>query len=310
MRGFLSSKNMMYILAGSVFLLALMLILTWAFHSRHEDRDWWETLFQKTVKKTQLVNTMRINLLASAEAEKSSVMADTDEASRVFAEQSVRASEAVEEARREIERLLEGENAGREMELFHQFSSCWKKLEEIDQEILPLSVQNTNLKALRLSFVPAAEAIKGMEAALVQLMDSSASSPGALGITRLASGALTDALNIYALQAPHIAETTDTRMDEMEAIMKNLDTQVTDALGSLQPLVDEQAKPFLDKAWTSYKDFRRINAEIVDLSRRNSNIRSFAISLGRKRKVMAQCQDLLAALQEAFQKNTAFEATR
>lgn len=310
MRRFLSSKNTTYILVGTVFLLALALIITWALHSKYEDRGWLETVLQKTVKKIQLVNTMRINLLASAEAEKSSVMADTDEASQAFAEQSMSASEAVEEARREITRLMDGEDASQETDLFRQFGGCWEKLRDIDREILPLSVQNTNLKALRLSFVPAAEAIKGMETALGQLMDSSASFPDALRITRLASRALTNALNIYTIQAPHIAETTDTKMDEMEAIMKSLDAQVTDALGCLQALVDDQSKPLLDAAWTSYKDFRRINVEIVDLSRRNSNIRSFAISLGQKRKVMAQCQDLLSALEETFQKSTVFKATR
>ena len=310
MRKFLSSNDMTYVLAGTVFILALALIITWAFHSKYEDRGWLEIVLQKTVKKTQLVNTMRITLLASAEAEKSSVMADTDEASQAFAEQSMRASEAVEETRREIARLMEGEDSGQGTELFSQFGSCWEKLRDIDHEILPLSVQNTNLKALRLSFVPAAEAIKGMKTAIGQLMDSGASSSDALRITRLASRALTDALNIYTIQAPHIAETTDTGMDEMEAIMRGLDAQVTDALSSLQALVDDQSRPFLDAAWTSYKDFQRINAEIVDLSRRNSNIRSFAISLGQKRKVMAQCLDLLAALEESIQKSTVFKATR
>jgi hypothetical protein len=141
-------------------------------------------------------------------------------------------------------------------------------------------------------------------------MDWVASSPDAGQITRLASKSITGVLNIHALQAPHIAESTAVRMDEMEAVMKSLEAQVTDALTSLHALVDEPGKSFLAAAWASYKDFQKINAEIVDLSRQNSNIRSYAISLGQKRKMTAQCQDLLAALRETVQQSMSYKATR
>ena len=75
--------------------------------------------------------------------------------------------------------------------------------------------------------------------------------------------------------------------------MKSLDTQVTEALQRLQALVDESSQPFLDAAWAAYKDFQHINADIVALSRQNSNIRSSALSLGQQRKTTAQCQDVL-----------------
>jgi hypothetical protein len=82
-----------------------------------------------------------------------------------------------------------------------------------------------------------------------------------------------------------------------------------DALNRLQALVDQASRPFVDEAKASYLDFREINAEIIELSRRNSNVRSFAVSLGQKRKVTAECQENLAALQAAVQ-STEFKATR
>jgi len=251
---------------------------------------------------------MSRNLLASAEAEKSAVMADTDEASQAFAKQSIQASQNVEKARRELEPLLEGNR--QEAQLFREYSQCWEKLQEIDREVLSLAVQNTNLKALRLSFIPAAEAVKSMEEDLNHLMDVVSSSPAAVPITRLAAKAIIGAFNIYTLQAPHIAESSVPRMDEMDAVMKSLDAQVTDALHSLQALVDGLGQPFLEAAWVSYKDFQKINAEIVELSRQNSNVRSYALSLGQKRKTTAQCQDLLAVLQESVQQSMRYKATR
>ena len=92
--------------------------------------------------------------------------------------------------------------------------------------------------------------------------------------------------------------------------MQSFDAQITDALQSLQVLVDEPGQPFLEAAWASYKDFQKINAEIVDLSRQNSNIRSSALSLGQKRKTTAQCHDMLAALQESVQQSMRYKATK
>ena len=290
--------------------IALVLLLSFlvVFLLRYEGAPGFQSAFERSVQKLQLIQAMSRDLLAAAEAEKSAVMAETDEASQAFAEQSIQASQNVEKARRELEPLLDGKR--QEAHLFQEFSHCWDKLQEIDREVLALAVQNTNLKALRLSFVPAAEAMRSMQEALNHLMDVASAAPDAVHITRLAAKAVTGALNMYTLQAPHIAESTVTRMDEMEAVMQSFDAQVTDALQSLQGLVDEPGQPFLEAAWASYKDFQKINAEIVDLSRQNSNIRSFALSLGQKRKTTAQCQDVLAVLQESVQQSLRYKATK
>lgn len=307
-RPFHSNNGITHLQVGVAISLAFLLFFVASFFLSQDDSNRIRTEFERSAKKTQLVQIMRSEILASAEAEKSSVMADTDEASKAFAEQSMQASQNMEKARIDIEALIEKNS--KEAKLFDDFSSCSDRLREIDQEVLSLAVQNTNLKALRLSFVPAAGAIRHMEEVLNQLIDSVVSYPDAAGLIRLASKALTGALNIHTLQAPHIAETTDAGMDAIEANMKQLDEQVLDALNRLDALVGESGKPAIDEAWKSYRDFQAINAEIIDLSRRNSNVRSFAVSLGQKRITMAQCLDLLNALRDAVQEGVAFKATR
>ncbi len=305
---FHSHTGMTSIQAGAVIALPLLLLFIGVFLWRHGDVNWFQSAFERSVKKLHMIQTMSRDLLASAEAERSAVMAETDEASHAFAEQSIQAAQNVEKARRTLAPLLEGNR--QEGHLFHEFSRCWERLQAIDREVLSLAVQNTNLKALRLSFVRGPEAISRMEKALNHLMDRVSSSPNAVGITRRASQAVIGAFRMYALQAPHIAESTVAQMDQIEAAMKNHDAQVTDTLHDMQVQVDESSKSFLHTAWASYKDFQKINAEIVDLSRQNSNIRSFALSLGQKRKTTAQCQDVLAALQETVQQSMAYTATK
>ena len=52
-----------------------------------------------------------------------------------------------------------------------------------------------------------------------------------------------------------------------------------------------------------------VNAQIVALSRRNTNVRSLALSLGQKRTLTAACEDSLRALEDALAKR-GFTATR
>ena len=53
-----------------------------------------------------------------------------------------------------------------------------------------------------------------------------------------------------------------------------------------------------------------IHAEIVALSRRNSNVRSLALSLGRKRMVTAECEDAAARHSKQALATHEFTATR
>lgn len=92
---------------------------------------------------------------------------------------------------------------------------------------------------------------------------------------------------------------SDAEMDGIEARMKILDGQVNDAFTALSTPPGDAMKASVDEARAAYAEFQKVNAEVLRLSRRNSNVRSLAISLGQKRKVTAECQDRLTAVQEA-----------
>ena len=133
-----------------VVLLSLLVVVL----LRQEDTSWLYSAFERAVQKLQLVQAISRDLLAAAEVEKSAVMAETDEASQAFTEQSMQAAQRVEQVRRALDPLLESKP--QEARLFREFSQCWDRLQERVREVLALAVQNTSLKALRLSFGPAA----------------------------------------------------------------------------------------------------------------------------------------------------------
>jgi len=84
---------------------------------------------------------------------------------------------------------------------------------------------------------------------------------------------------------------------------------VQNALDALRKRLPPSAGAELTAATAAFERFKWTNVEIVCLSRRNSNVRSLALSLGRKRTVTAECDDHLRALDEALSKHE-FSATR
>lgn len=266
-------------------------------------------VFGRTVEKAQMLSRMRVQLHAAVEAEKSAVLAETDEDSRLFAEQAANATAALEADRRELVPLVEADGPPNERELLKEFDGAWNAFRKIDKEILELAVQNTNLKASRLSHGPSQEAIRRLGSNLDALREANAKHPAERKIAKLSYQAQTAALGILSLHAPHIAEASEKRMDEIEREMRAAEAQAKAALEDLGVLVPAEARPSLDAAKAAYEDFSRSTQEVIRLSRQNTNVRSLALSLGQKRKTAARCEDLLAALQDSVE-GTLFKGTR
>ena len=73
-------------------------------------------------------------------------------------------------------------------------------------------------------------------------------------------------------------------------------------LDRLKAMLPRAATPLAD-ADAALARFLSVNADIIALSRKNTNVRSLALSLGRKRVVTAECEDQLSALGEALAKH-------
>jgi hypothetical protein len=199
-----------------------------------------------------------------------------------------------------MEQLLAQSGTPDENALLDEFSQLFVEFQRIDQELLNLAVQNTNLKAYAMAFGPAATALNEMAAALSRLVAANANASDAKEVTRFALGAEVSALRIQTLLPPHIAEASDARMDELEVLMTHEDEEVHNDLAGLQALPKLSGNGDLETALTRYAQFREIKAQILVLSRENTNVRSLSISLNQKRKVMLSCQDALRRLQEAI----------
>ncbi|HBZ70223.1 MAG TPA: hypothetical protein DEP35_11000 [Deltaproteobacteria bacterium] len=288
-------RDGLWMSAGAGTLLVLVLL---TLHLRKEASPAAQLAFK--AQRADLVGRMQLGLASASEAEKSAVLAITDQESQAFADQARTRTMGVEQEREQLQQLLSGAGTQGEKALLDEFSQLFTEFQHIDDELLKLAVQNTNLKAYALAFGPAAGAINEMNTALSHLAAVNADSPDGKKIIRLALGAEIAALRIETLLPPHIAEASDTRMDELEALITQDDEKVQGDLKDLGALPELSGETDLATATSGYAEFRAIKSQILKLSRENTNVRSLSISLNQKRKVMLSCQEALAHLQEAI----------
>lgn len=250
-----------------------------------------EAAHARLMAQTRIAAAMRADLDAVAGAEKSAVLADTDEASQRYAEASRAALERVAEG---LGRLGDPAAADeQEAGLLRGFAAAFAEYRKADEEVLDLAVQNTNLKALALSFGQASAALADLEQALAPLGEA----PAALR-ARIA------ALRIQALHAPHIMEKTEARMDALERDMAQADKAARAALAAL-PGGEAAAR-----AREAYARHWRITGEALRLSRQNTNVRSMELSLGRTTRLLAACAEVLGRLEALYRERLDTRATR
>ena len=270
-------------------LAALAVALTTALLVYGPQRDI-ETRHARLTRKADLVAHMRADLYAAAQSEKSAVLAETDEASKDFAAAAVTAVGRVDAGLAQF-RKLGGDQE--EEALTRDFAAAFDEYRKVDQEVLTLAVQNTNLKALALSFGPAQAALADMDRALAPLADNVQ-----------AQRALAETLRIQSLHAPHIMEKTGERMDALERDMARSSRAAHAALAALPQGPERTA------AQAAFERHAKITAEVLALSRQNTNVRSLTLSLERKTKVLASCVESLRVLEEFLRSHLDTRATR
>ena len=290
-----NKENVLWMAAGVVILILLFLVV---FHFYQEQNPVKQLAFKAT--RVDLVSRMRLALASASEAEKSAVLAVTDQDSQTFAGQARTATAEVEQARRELGELLKTGGTKGEKELFNQFSELFTEFQRVDNNLLDLAVKNTNIKAYSLAFGPAAAALNEMNTALLNLITSNAGYQKEKQVMLLAYGAEISGLRLQTLIPPHIAEESDQKMDELEALMSREDKQISKNLDELNALRNLNKKANLTEAMSSYVQFSKIKTRILALSRENTNVKSLSISLSQKRKVMLLCQDTMNKLQQAI----------
>jgi heme exporter protein D len=250
--------------------------------------------------RVDLVDQMGSAIARAGEAERSAVLATTDEASQAFAEQARAGLGEVEVALGQLGGLAGKGSPEREKEQLARFAKAFQELKQGDEEVLRLAVQNTNLKAYALAFGPAAQALSELEAPLARLAEQASGSIDGHQVVLHALGARVAALHVQALLAPHIAEESDAAMDRMEATLKAELARARQELSALVSLPSLKGSAEVATAAAALDRYAGLEARILALSRENTNVRSLALTLNQERKTMAVALEAQAALKQAI----------
>jgi len=238
-------------------------------------------------RKATLVHALVNELLASVEAEKNAVMATTDEESTAFAQESRRHTAEISQLSDDLRQRVLADGRPGEVKTLAAFDTAWGELRGVDERLLALAVANSNLKGARLA---AGEAAVAMDRLVDELARVAAQSSDPK-LIREVEGASVSALRIQTLLAPHVAAVDDGEMTKLEARMTELGAQVEEVLAEVHS----------SAASAAWRDYQRLTADVIRLSRLNTNVVSVDVSVHEKRRVTESCRSALAALLHEIQ---------
>lgn len=257
----------------------------------------------RQTRKAHLVIAIRQSLLESVESEKSAVLATTDEESKARAQDSQRSTADINRLRGELRPLIAADGRQEEIDKLGAFDTAWGELEAVDQRLLALAVANTNLKATQLSAREGGAALNRFVDLLVD-MQRTTSEPDTL---RTLSRASVAALRVQPLLLVHIpmADAADmTRLEQqIHELSDEVDRNLAAARASGQPSPAQ-----LEQASQAWAEFQRVAADVLRLSRENTNVISFDVSIHEKHDKTKQCLAALTALLAAVESGP--QATR
>jgi hypothetical protein len=258
------------------------------------------TALKELSEARQLAADLLVQFTKASNAANLAVMADTDETSVAFAREAEQATEAIQKDADRLSPILRQLRFWKELDLLEEFGTRFAEYRALDRNILDLAVENTNLKAQRLSFSAAQEAADAFRDSLDSVAPLDVKDTWR--VRALAATAVASVREIQGLQAPHIAEADDATMTGLEKRMASSEKAARSALQTLAGLIQPASRPKLAAATAALDRLMQINTQIISLSRRNSNVRSLALSLNQKRTVTASCEESLRALRDALAK--------
>src|SRR5262245_30230193 len=155
----------------------------------------------------RLASELHVAFTKAAEASSRAVMASSDEASTAAADEAKRARQDAERSLGALQPVLESPGYQTDLRYLTDFQTRFDEYKHLDDEILTLAVENSNIKAQRIAFGPAREAAGAIRTSLDATVRAAAKDR--CSAEALASRAYAAVLEIAVLQAPHIADAED-----------------------------------------------------------------------------------------------------
>ncbi len=264
-----------------------------------------QPVLRELMEARRLTSELRAAFLQASEASNRAVLADTDDVSAAAAKDAAEARAVVTERLASVETVVTALGYSAESDMLGRLETRFAEYEKLDNEILALAVENTNLKAQRLTFGAVREMADGISAELLQASGAARSA----GVDAQVQAIRADVYELLFLEARHNAEADEAAMTQMEQRATAVAADARQRLAQLARGTTGPAAPALRAAASFFERLMSTHDEVIALSRRNTNVRSLALTFGRARVVAAECADALRRLQDSLATHGS-EATR
>jgi len=262
------------------------------------------SVLDRSIEAKRLAGELRVLITQTAAATNLAVMTTKDEDSKAFTRDAAEKTQRMQATAGALRPILTQLSLREELEMLGKFEQHLAAYRQLDREIIELTIENTNLKAQRLSVGAVHEAAEAFRGAAEALVSTASPEQHVLALSAVAA-----VREIEILEAPHIAEASDEEMTRLESQMRELEQSARRSLQELIAHAPTENASLTSAAEAALNRFFELHAQVMALSRRNSNVRSLALVLGQKLMLTAQCEDDLRALSEALDKHR-FVATR
>ena len=182
----------------------------------------------------RLASALLVEFTSATDASNRAVMAETDDGAQAAAIEARRGRQAASRSASALEDVLQSLGYREDLRLLNGFTTGFEESCRLDEEILLLSVEHTNVKAQRLSFGAAQDASDAFRGALDRALRTGGSRDAWHG-QALALRAASAVLRIQVLQAPHIAAADLAAMAHLEQEMRAAEAEAQSAVSSSRP---------------------------------------------------------------------------
>jgi hypothetical protein len=260
------------------------------------------SILENRSKAIHLATVLEVELSHAVEASSRAVLSDTGQASKLAADEAQRARASVLRDIDTLSATIQKLGYDEEMKWVEDFKAKFVAYDVLDRSILDLAVEKTNLNATRLSHGPLSDASDAFVRAALALA-SVQRKQDPWRARALAYQAIADVRELQALESPHIAEPKNEAMTRLEQRMEERIADARQVLTELESAV--VAKEEVVPATKALESVVELHRQVIALSRKNTDVRALAMTLGQKRTLTASSREALRALSQALHKRVA-----
>ena len=257
-------------------------------------------IVDSTFLKINLLSEVHLKFLAAVRAQKNSVLSPDDETSKSLAAISRSNMSQARTAFENLEVLVLQESAHGQSGAIVNLKNSLEAVESVNNNVLLLAVQNTNIKARRLLSGEAQRTIEFLSTRILKWVEDTCSkadsNPQTIARLRTLFEVQKNLLDIQPNTIKHIESSSDREMSDQEKKIDDLQTGIQNGLAIASGGDTANQLEFQQKSL----ELKSILGRIFELSRLDTNNRSIALSLNESKDKGDECTKRIGELDKLF----------